>query len=331
MSQTNSQKHLGVTLDLKLTFEEHLLNVFKTVNRTIGLIRKLQNVLPRISLVTIYKAFVRPHLDYGDILYDQAFNNSFHDRLESIQYNACLAITGAIRGTSREKLYQELGLEPLRLRRWYRKLCLFYKVFKNEHPQYLFHLIPVRHSSHTSRNVHSIPFLSVKHSFFKNSFFPSTISEWNKLDPAIRNSESLSIFRKNILHFIRPAPNSIYNCHNPKGVKLITRLRLGLSHLREHKFKHNFQDSINPLCNCGHDIESTTHYLLHCPLFVNERSTFFSTLSSLDCTLLDNTDSSLTQTLLFGNTSFKSNKNLKILIATIDYILSTKRFEEPLC
>ena len=75
--------------------------------------RKLQSVLPRITLVTIYKAFVRPHLNYGDILYDQAFNNSFLDRLESIQYNACLAITGAIRGASREKLYQELRLNPL--------------------------------------------------------------------------------------------------------------------------------------------------------------------------------------------------------------------------
>ena len=145
MSQTNLQKHLGVILDLKLTFEEHLLNVCKTVNRTIGRIRKLQNVLLRITLVTICKAFVRTHLDYGDILYDQAFNNSFHDRLESIQYNACLAITGAIRGTSREKLQQKLGLEPLRLRRWYTKLSLFYKVYKNEHSQYLFHLIPVRH------------------------------------------------------------------------------------------------------------------------------------------------------------------------------------------
>ena len=153
-----------------------------------------------------------------------------------------------------------------------------------------------QHSSHTSRNVHSILIFSVKHSFFKNSFFPSTISEWNKLDPGIRNSESLTIFRKNILHFIRPTPNSICNCHNPKGVKLITRLRLGLSHLREHKLKHNLQDSINPLCNCGHDIESTTHYLLHCSLFVNERSTFFSILSSLDYSLLDNTDSTLTQT-----------------------------------
>ena len=154
--------------------------------------RKLQSVSPRIILVTIYKAFVRLHLDYGDILYDQAFNNSFFDRLESIQHNACLAITGAIRGMSREKLYQELGLESLRLQRYYRKLYLFYKVFKNEHPQYLFHLIPMTHSSHTSKNVHNIP-------IFKNSFFPSSISEWNKVDPGwIRNSESLSIFRKKL-------------------------------------------------------------------------------------------------------------------------------------
>ena len=105
--------------------------------------RKLRRLLPRITLVTVYKVFDRSHLDYGDILYDQAFSNYFHDRLESIQYNACLAITRSIRGTSKEKLYQKL--EPLRLRRWHRKLCLFYKVSKNEYPQYLFHLIPARH------------------------------------------------------------------------------------------------------------------------------------------------------------------------------------------
>ena len=121
---------------------------------------------------------------------------------------------------------------------------------------------------------------------------------------------------------MRPAPNPIYNCHKPKRVKLIIQLRFGVSHLREEKFKHNFQDLINPSCNCGHNTESTTHhFLLHYPLFLNERSAFFSTLSSLDCNLLDNTDSTLTKTLPFGNTSFKSNKNLKILIATTDYIL----------
>ena len=97
----------------------------KKVNKTIGLLRKLQNWLPRTTLITIYRAFVRTHLDYVDILYDQAFNSSFHDRLESVQYNACLAITAAVRGASKEKF-----LESLRLRRWYRKLFLFYKYLK---------------------------------------------------------------------------------------------------------------------------------------------------------------------------------------------------------
>ena len=67
----------------------------------------------------------------------------------------------------------------------------------------------------------------------------------------IRNSSSLNIFRKSILKFMTPSTNSLFNCHNPKGIKLITRLRLGLSHLREHKFKHSFQDSLNPFCSCG--------------------------------------------------------------------------------
>ena len=106
VSQVNFQTHLGVILDVQLTFEEHLKNVFNKANKTIGHLKKLSNLLPRQALVTIYKAFIRPHLVYGDVLYDQAFNNSFHIKMESIQYDACLAITGAIRGTSIEKIYQ---------------------------------------------------------------------------------------------------------------------------------------------------------------------------------------------------------------------------------
>ena len=97
----SSQKHLGKS----------------KVNKIIGLLRKLQNILPRQSLITIYKSFIRPHLDYGDIIYDRAYNSSFHQNIESIQYNAALAITGAIRGTSKEKIYQELGFESLQQRR----------------------------------------------------------------------------------------------------------------------------------------------------------------------------------------------------------------------
>ena len=80
------------------------------------LLQKLQNTLARPALLTIQKCFIRPHLDYGDIIYDQAYNLSFHRKLESIQYNAALASTGAIKDSSREKFNQELRLESLQLR-----------------------------------------------------------------------------------------------------------------------------------------------------------------------------------------------------------------------
>ena len=83
-SSCKSQKHLGILLDPRLTFEEHYKTILSKTNRTIGLLRKLQSLLPRAALITIYKAFVRPHLDYGDVLYDQAFNALFHEKLESI-------------------------------------------------------------------------------------------------------------------------------------------------------------------------------------------------------------------------------------------------------
>ena len=118
--QTSSQKHLGVKLDVKLTFDEHLNNVLNKVDKTIGLLRKLQNLFSRSTLITIYKALVRPHFAYGYIIFDQTYNSSFHKKLESIQYNGCLALTGAIRGSSKEEIYQELGFESLRVHHWYR-------------------------------------------------------------------------------------------------------------------------------------------------------------------------------------------------------------------
>ena len=231
-------------LDTKLDFSLHLKNVQNKVNKTIGLLRRLQDTLPRISLITIFKSFIRPLLDYGDIIYDRAYNTSFHQNIESIQYNAALAITGAVRGTSREKLYQELGFESLQHTRWYRKLCCLFKIIKNQSPSFLFQLVPSP-SRYFSQNSENIPRLRTKHDFFKNSFFFSTIEEWNNLHLFIKKSKSISIFKSNILKFIRPKSNNVYYCYNPKGIRLLTRLHLGLSHLHEHEFKHSFQDCLN--------------------------------------------------------------------------------------
>ena len=125
------QKHLSAYLDNKLDFCENHWNIFKKVNRTISLLHKLQNNLPTTLLVTIYKFFVRPHLDFEHILHDQTFNNSFHENLKLIQYNTALEITDAIRSSSGEKLCQEMGFESLQQQQWYQKLCFFFKVIKN--------------------------------------------------------------------------------------------------------------------------------------------------------------------------------------------------------
>ena len=191
-------------------------------------------------------------------------------------------------------------------------------------------LIPTRNEAYQTKHLSNIPSLSFKQNFFKNTFFPSTILEWNKVDASIRNLASCNVFENSILKLIRPSPNKIFQCHNPKGIKLVTRLRLGLSHLRKHKFKHSFQDILNPLCSCGLHIETTSHYFLQCPLFHAERSTLLNNINQIDSTIFNKSDSVVTHILLNGNESSKDEVNLLILNATIDFVLSTNRFDEPL-
>ena len=118
----NFQKHLGLFLDSKLNFSGHINEKIKKISKGIDVIRKMNLSSPRSSLLIIYKSFVRPHLDYGDLIYDHPNNSSLSDKIESVQYNAVLAATGTIRGTSKEKLDQELGLESLRNRTWLRRM-----------------------------------------------------------------------------------------------------------------------------------------------------------------------------------------------------------------
>ena len=108
---------------------------------------------------------------------------------------------------------------------------MFQKIYKNKSPFYLFNLILEKTSFYATGNVDSISLIKIKHEFFKSTFFPSTIVGWSKLDPTIRNAESVGIFKSNILKFIRPTPRSFSNCYNHKGIRLMTRLCLGLSHL----------------------------------------------------------------------------------------------------
>ena len=130
--------------------------------------------------------------------------------------------------------------------------------------------------------------------------------------------------------FTRSSSSLFFDWHNRIGIKYITHIRLGLSHLREHKFRRRFNDTINPICNCVNDVESAIHFFLNCLLYSNERRTFLSSLVNIDDKLFGNANCSLTQTLLFDNTTFNVKDKTKIINLTIDYIMSAKISDGPL-
>ena len=182
---------------------------------------------------------------------------------------------------------------------------------------------------HNTSSSRYTPFLFYT-KFLQKLFFPSVTIEWKNLDKSIRNAESLIIFKKSILKFIRPYPNSIFDCFNTKAIKHLTRLHLSLSHLSYHKFKHGFLDSLNQVCSGCSNIERNCHFLLHCPNFVNEGSLLPNNVSRLTKDKLPSCDTSVIKLLLYGDNLLDLLTNTLILNASIDFILSSIRPDGPL-
>ena len=117
---------MDLVLENKLTFKKHVNDKVNKAYFGAGKVKKLRDILSRDSLVIIYKSFIKSHLAYGNVIYDQPNNDSFTDQIEQLQYKTCLAVTRSIQGILGECLYNELGLESLSSRRWFRKLALVY-------------------------------------------------------------------------------------------------------------------------------------------------------------------------------------------------------------
>ena len=128
------------------------------------------------------------------------------------------------------------------------------------------------------------------------------------------------------MKFRRPFSNSIWNCHSPNGIKLIIRLRIGLGHLREHKFRYNFQDTLYPICSRGDNIEASIHSLLHCPNYFDEKGHSWTTFKILEKMFMIKNDFQIWELRLLGFFSNNASNTLN-LHATIQYILATKRFD----
>ena len=133
-----------------------------------------------------------------------------------------------------------------------------------------------------------------------------------------------------MLNLIRPKCNETYGIHNPTGLELLTRLRLGLSHLNDHKSNHNFKDCINPLCSCSLSVENNVHFFLLCHHFSLQRQILMNYIKSIDKDIINATDCDLVNILLFGSSKYQHHINSKLLSFSNDFIFKTERFSGQL-
>ena len=254
----HEQKHFGMILDSELSFYSHVKEKIVNARKAIGVIRFMSRYVTREVLDQMYKLYLRPHLD---MVLD------FTKKFEATPYAAALAVSGAWRGTNRDKLYEELGWEYLYHRRWYRRLIHFYKLKKSRSPPYLYNLIPPEREVHYNLRIPRDfePNIS-RTKRFSNTYFQNSINEWNSLDVSTRKCGTVSQFKTKLINLVRPPKKSTFKIHDINCIKLLTRLRVGFSDLR---FRHNF-NCASPLCLCQTGIEDNEHYSLHCPRFAHQ-------------------------------------------------------------
>lgn len=221
-----------------------------------------------------------------------------------------------------------LGWESLEDRRTMRKLCLLHETIENNFPRYLGAIVDEH--QHTSVRARESRILVEYPSNRRlgQSFFPSTIADWNKLRREERMVRSRSKFKTILLNKIRPKKHSFFGLRNNIRVKYLTMLRVGLSPLKEHKFNNGFEEELRTGPNCAvcNLPESTEHYLLYCQSYRLSRSTLFAKVSEImnvDFTTLARIHKK--SILLYGKSDLNKEQNLKILTSTTEFIEQSKR------
>ena len=171
---------------------------------------------------------------------------------------------------------------------------------------------------------------STRTKIFESSFFPYYIKEWNNLSEELRKIKSTVKFKTKILSFIRPKENSIFKIHDINGIRLLNRLRLHFSHLNEHKFWHNFRATIDPMCSCNLEPETTLHYLLGCNFSSDLRTELLNDICALNPTLKKLSHEKFLNILLYESEDFSFKTNKKIIKSTIKFLKTSERFIGPL-
>lgn len=318
IENVSSHKHLGVTLSSDLKWSNHIDNLCNSASKKMSALKKLKLSLDRKSLETIYFSFIRPSLEYADILWAGASDTDL-SKLDKLQSEAIRCITGATANSSLQLLREETMWQSLSERRDYHCLQFMFKLTKGEGPRYLSTLLPQAvgektHYSLRSRHNLSIPFSRLD--ILKKSFIPRTLLLWNDLDLSTRESDCLSSFKMKICPTNNKNPLFYYAVNRYAGV-IHARLRTGCSKLNAH-LCNNLHVIDDESCSCGHFREDPFHFFMECPRYVALRNELFTKVVQYSNFNIS--------TLLYGDPDLSLSENCKLFEAVQLYITDSERF-----
>jgi hypothetical protein len=313
-----SHKHLGLVIASDLTWKEQIAEVVDKANRRLGIMRTLKFKLDRLSLERIYKGFIRPLLEYGDIVWDSP--SEVLNSLEAVQLNAARIVVGATARCSTQGLYNETKWEPLSNRREHHRLTLMFKILNGKAPSYLADLVPNLVQDRTgyllrNRGHIDIPFARLL--VFANSFFPRTVAMWNDLNRATQNLPSVEAFKASFSRALPKQDPLVYFGGRLESA-IHTRMRISNSPLKADLCQ-SLHVIESPLCPCGSGANETAdHFFFHCNNYQVLRGQLKLDLEPL---IIDNVEY-----LLHGIPGSDHSSNIHVFTAVHKYIRESRRF-----
>ena len=317
INQVASHKHLGIFLSSDLHWTVHINYIKTKCWKRINIMHKLKFILDRKSLETIYISFIRPILEYGDILFDNCSQQEKQD-LESIQHEAARIVTGATKLVSISKLMKEVGWDTLDMRRHKHKLIQFYKMKNHLSPEYLCDLVPQTvgdSNSYWLRNASQYVHLPSRTSYHSHSFLPSVIRSFNDLPARMQEAESLLSFKSLLNGNVTPVPPYYYQGDRQLQI-LHMRIRTNCSALASDLFDRNLVDC--PNCSACGEVENSHHFFLQCQRYTGPRIQLQNEISQYCTPTL--------YIMLFGDPNLSPESNTSIFKSVQNFIRKTKRF-----
>ena len=265
LHEVENHKHLGITFNKKLSWSPHIDSIAKGASHCIDAMRKLKYTMDRKTLDTIYLTFVRPKLEYANIVWNDCTKQDA-DLLENLQLSAARIVTGARKGTSHIKIYNECNWPLLSERRKQNQLVQLYKMVNHDSPQYLTNLLPPLVGdvgNYNLRNNHRYKNIATRTVKYQKSFLPNVINLWNNLDADVVNCDDLCTFKSRI---IKPDKCNVLYMHGSRTISIVhAQLRMECSILNAHL--HSLHVLDDPGCACGFRCEDNKHFLINCPLY----------------------------------------------------------------